>query len=84
MVAGKNWEGDHRTLKRLYSAICRSKMDYGCQFYSTVFSWRLKKLNSIHRGGIRIYTGAFRMLPVKSIHVEARDPTMELRRNELG
>ena len=28
-VAGKKWGGDQKTLKKLYSAICRTKIDYG-------------------------------------------------------
>ena len=43
-----------------------------------------KKLVSIHREGIRIYTGAFKTSPVESFHVEAYDPLLQLRRNELG
>ena len=43
-----------------------------------------KNLSSIHRKGIRIYTGAFRTSPVEFLHEEACDPTMNLRRNKLG
>ena len=39
---------------------------------------RLKKLDSIHREGIRIYIGAFRNSPA-----EANDAPLELRRNKL-
>ena len=38
---------DQKILKKLYSAICRTKMDYGCQLYNTAFAGRLKKLDSI-------------------------------------
>ena len=34
VLAGKMWGRDQITLKRLYSAICRSKIDYDCQLYS--------------------------------------------------
>ena len=47
---------------------------YGCQIYNTASAGRLKKLESIHREGIRIYTGAFRTSTVESLHVEANDP----------
>ena len=59
-------------------------MDYDFQLYNTAFTGRLKKLDSIHREDIRIYTGAFRTSPVEALHVEANDPPLELRRNELG
>ena len=42
------------------------------------------KLNSILKVGIRIYTGTFRTSPIESLHAEAHDSTMELRKNELG
>ena len=45
-------------------------MDYSCQLYNTASAGRLKKLDSIHREGIRIYTKAFRTLPVESIYVK--------------
>ena len=51
---------------------------------STASAGRIKKLDSIHREGIRIYTGAFRISPVEALHVEANDPSLELKRNELG
>ena len=46
-------------------------------------SGRLKKLDSKHREGIRIYTGAFRTLPDETLHAEAYDQLLELRRNQL-
>ena len=60
--------------KKLYSAICRTKIDYGSQIYNTASARRLKKLYSIHREGKRIYTGTFRTSSVESLHVEANDP----------
>ena len=59
-------------------------MDYGCKLYHTVSPGRLKKLDSIHREGIRIYIGAFRTSPVKALHVEANDPPLKLRQHKLG
>ena len=59
-------------------------MDYGHQLYNTASAGRLKKLDSIRREGIRIYTGAFTISPVEALHVEANDTPLELRRNELG
>ena len=60
-----------KNTKKLYSTIFRTKIDYGCQLYNTASAERLKKLDSIHREGVRIYTGAFRTSPVESLHVEA-------------
>ena len=58
-------------------------MDYGCQLYNTASPGRLKKLDSIHREGIRICTIAFRTSPVESLNVETNDSPLELIRDEL-
>ena len=55
VVAKKKWGRDRKILKKLYSTICRTKIDYGCQIYNTASAGRLKKLDSIHREGIKIY-----------------------------
>ena len=57
--------------KKLYSAMCRTKMDYGYQLYNTASAW--KKLDSIHREGIGIYEWALKILPVEALHVKAND-----------
>ena len=59
-------------------------MDFGCQLYNTASPGILNKLDSIHREDIRISTGAFRTSLVEALHVDANDPPLELRRNELG
>ena len=58
-------------------------MDYGCQFYSTATKNRFKNLDSIHREGIRLYTGAFKT-SIELLHSEANEPSLDKRRNELG
>ena len=68
----------------MYSVICRTIIDYGCKLYNTASAERLKKVDIIHIEGIRIFTGAFRTSPVKTLHVEVNDPPRELRKNELG
>ena len=67
------------------SAICRTKMDHGCcQIYNTASAERLKKLDSIRRESIIIYTDAFKTSPVEALQIEANDLPLELRRNVLG
>ena len=78
-VAGKKSGRDWKNFKILYNEIFRSKIDYGCQLYSTALTGKLKKLGSIQREGIRIYTRAYRTSPVESY-----DLPLELRRNKLG
>ena len=50
----------------------------GCQLYDTASAERLK-LDSIHREGIRIYTGTFKTASVESLHAEASDPPWNLK-----
>ena len=45
---------------------------------------RLKKLDSIHRGDIRKYTGAFKTSPVGSLHVEANYPPPGTKKEGIG
>ena len=71
VIAGKKCGADHRTLKRLYSAVCRSIQGN-------------KKISIIYTEKYKLYTGTFRMSPVESLHIKEYDPTMELERNKLG
>ena len=41
VVAEKKWGEDRKTIKKLYSAIWRTKMDYDCQLYNTTSAGRL-------------------------------------------
>ena len=58
-------------------------MDYDCKLYKTASAERLKKLDNIHRDGMRIYIGASRISKVEALYVEANDQPLELNRNEL-
>ena len=61
----------------------QNKKNYGCQLYNTAPAGKTKKLYSIHREGIRIYTDAFRTSTAEALNIEANNPSLELRRNEL-
>ena len=80
-VAEKKWGIDWKILKKLYSEICRTTRTMAA---NTDSAGRLKKLDSIHREGIRIYTEAFRTSLVVALHVETNDQSLELRRKNLG
>ena len=79
VVIGKKWGRVQESLKKLYSAIRKTKMDIGCQLYNTASAGKFNKLDSIHKEGIRIYIGGFRILPVETLHLEANNPPLELR-----
>ena len=48
------------------------------------FCKKIKQTRQHKTQDIRIYTGAFKTSPVESSHVEAHDPLLKRRRNELG
>ena len=66
--------------KKLFSIICRSKIDYGSQLYSI----SVTQNPSINRVCIRIYIFAYRKSPVETLHVEGNDLPLELRRIKFG
>lgn len=82
-VASTDWGADRTTLLRLYKAIVRSKLDYGCTVYSSAPNYILNTLDAVHNRGIRIATGAFKSSPVKSLYAESGEPPLKVRRTQL-
>jgi len=72
------------TLLRLYRALVRSKLDYGCLVYGAARKSYIKNLDPIHHQGLRICLGAFRTTPVQSLYAEAGEPPLSLRRRRLA
>jgi len=84
VVSSSDWGADKTTLLRLYRALVRSKLDYGCIVYGSARKSYLKALDPIHHQALRICLGAFRTSPVKSLYVEACEPPLYLRRLRLS
>ena len=84
VVSGFSWGADKKSLLKLYDSLCRSKLDYGCEFYSSACKSRLKHLDVVHNMGLRICSGAFKTSPVESIYVDTDHIPLDLRREELG
>lgn len=61
------WGADRTSLLRIYRAVIRSKLDYGCAAYGAARSSVLKKLDTIHHSALRVCSGAFRTSPVLSL-----------------
>ena len=78
------WGADRRTLLRLHLVLILSKLDYGCQVYSSASSTTLRKLDAVHHLGLRLAIGAFRSSPIKSLYVESGFPSLYQRRNLLS
>ena len=84
VVSSFHWGADKKSLLRLYDSLCRSKIDYACQIYSSACKTKLKEIDVLHNTGLRICTGAFRTSPVESLYVDSHELPLDLRREELG
>ena len=79
-----SWGTDRATLLRLYRALVRSKLDYGCEVYSSATPAVLQKLDPVHNEALRICTGAFRSSPVQSLYAESGEPPLNLHRQYMN
>ena len=77
VLAHTNWGSDRNTLLILYKALVLSKLSYGCEVYSSASSRHLAILDSVHHGGIRLATGAFKSSPILSLLVDAGEMPLE-------
>ena len=66
-----SWGVDRTILLRLYHSFLLSKLDYGSQVLASATSTRLRTLDSVHHGGIRLATEGFRSCPIPSLLVDA-------------
>ena len=83
VVAHKDWGANGSTLLKLYRSHVRSKLDYGCVVYGSARKSTLEALDRVQNAALRTCLGAFRTSPVLSLHVEAGELCLELRRQQL-
>ena len=83
ILSHTDWGSGKKILLRLYRALVRSKIDYGCIIYRNASEKALKCLDVIHNLGIRLSLGAFKSSPVESLYVEANELPLSERRTEL-
>ena len=67
---------------RLYRALIRPKIDYGCQVYGAASPTNLKALDAIANEAMRISLGAFKSTPAMNLIV-ANEPELQLKRKEM-
>ena len=84
VLSRTEWGADQTTLLILYRFLVRSKLDCGCIVYESASKTALAKLDPVHNQGLRLSLGAFRSSPVESLHVEAHEPPLEIRREKLA
>ena len=84
VVAHKDWGAECATLLKLYRSHIRSKLDYGCIVYGSARESYLQSLDRVQNAALRICLGAFRTSPIPSLHVEANELPLKLRREKLA
>ncbi|XP_014291892.1 uncharacterized protein [Halyomorpha halys] len=83
MVGNTSWGADRTSMLTLYRTLVRSKLDYGCNAYNSSSGTTLKVLDSVQNAGLRTATGAFHSSPINSLYVDAGEPPLDLRRQQL-
>ena len=84
VVSKMDWGADRKVLLRLYRSLVRSRLDYGASVYGSARPSYLKKLEPVQNQALRLALGAFRTSPVSSLHVEANEMPMQIRRHYLS
>ena len=84
VVAHSRWGSDENTLLHLYRSLIRSKLDYSTVVYGSARKSYLHMLEPIQNQALRLSLGAFRTSPATSLHIEANEMTLDLRRRKLA
>ena len=84
VVSHQSWGADRTTKLRLYRILIRQKLDYGSIIYGNTKESLLKPLRVVQNSALRISLGAFCTSPIISLEVEANEPPMVLRREQLA
>ena len=82
-LSGTSYGADKITLIKIYKSLIRSKIDYGCQAYSSATQSQLKRLDRIQAAALRIATGAYKSTSNINVQIECCVPPLQLRREEL-
>ncbi|CAL4066066.1 unnamed protein product, partial [Meganyctiphanes norvegica] len=70
-LSGTSWGADRENLLKIYEAICRSRINYGCPAFLTASDTNLKTLQIIQNSALRVALGAWRSTNTSALHVEA-------------
>lgn len=81
---GCTWGADRSTMLMIYRVMVRSTFDYGCLAYGSAAKSTLAKLDAAQARALRACIGAFRMMPICALLVEAGEAPLGLRRDKLA
>ena len=84
MVANTDWGADKTVLLRLYRSLIRSRLDYGSAVSGSARQSYIQMLDPIQNQALRICLGAFKTSPAESLRVEANEPSLYHRREQLA
>lgn len=83
-LASSKTKTNSSLLLNVYKSLLLTRIEYGCQAYSSASLETLKPLNVIHNNALRICLGAFRTTPLNSLYVESNINSLEHRRHLLN
>lgn len=83
-LASSKHKTNSNLLLNVYMSMLLSRIEYGCQAYSSASNEALQVLDVIHNNALRICLGAFRTTPLNSLYVEANINSLENRRQFLN
>jgi len=82
LLTGTKWGANSYTLRTMYFALMRSKIDYGCEVYNSASHAVKKLLDNIQLQSLRICTGSMKTGPLASLQVEMVAPPPHMRNEE--
>lgn len=83
IISYRGFGADYTTLRRLYTALLRPKLEYGSFIFSAAAACHLRALDRVQNAALRIILGALRCTRVANLEAEANLPPLTFRRSML-
>ena len=78
-IGNRHFGCSRNTLRRVYVAFIRSKMEYGCPIFGRLSDKNLQILEVVQNKNLRIILGSRKTTPILSLQVESFVPPIRLR-----
>ena len=78
VLSSTTWGSSRDTLRRIYIAFIRSKIEYGAVILEKLSDKNMNKLEVLQNRGLRSILGAWKTSPILSLQVEAYIPPLKL------
>ena len=78
VLASKRWAVNADTLRKIYTALIRSKLEYGGFLLASAAKTHTQKLQRIQYAGARLMLGALRCTNTNKLEAEANIPPLDL------